>query len=98
MADSKSTVRLVEDPAAPSSPRIDERLIGAVEVVLEAHLGKAVLSVERLMQLKAGDSLPLDAALNADVELRLNGVTIARGELVSVGTNFGVRIAEIAQK
>lgn len=98
MADSKSNVRLVDDEAASTGPRIDERLIGAVEVVLEAHVGKAVLSVDRLMQLKAGDSLPLDAALNRDIELKLNGITIARGELVSVGANFGVRILEIAQK
>jgi flagellar motor switch protein FliN/FliY len=51
--------------------------------------------VAELMNLKAGDCVPLDAVVNQDVELRLNGSTIARGELVTVGDNFGVRILEI---
>ena len=67
-------------------------------VTLEARIGSAVMSIARLMELKAGDCVPLDAELNSDVELVLNGVTIARGELVAVGDSFGVRIAEIAPK
>ncbi|MBL7358791.1 FliM/FliN family flagellar motor switch protein, partial [Escherichia coli] len=39
----------------------------------------------------------LDAQLNTPVELRLNGVAVARGELVAVGEKFGVRLTEIAQ-
>ena len=96
MAD-KSNVRLVGDPAAHSR-QIDEGLIAGVEVVLEARLGTAAMSVAELMALKAGDSVALDAELNRDVELRLNGVTVARGELVAVGDRFGVRIVEIAQR
>jgi flagellar motor switch protein FliN len=94
MAD-KSNVRLMkeDDPR-----RIDEGLIAGVEVTLEARLGSAVMTVARLLELKAGDCVSLDAALNRDVELMLNGVTIARGELVAVGDSFGVRIVEIARK
>lgn len=95
MTDKTPAVRLVNDAANPA--RIDQRLIAGVEVVLEARLGSAVVSVAELMELKTGDCVPLDAALNQDVELRLNGVTVARGELVSVGANFGVRLLEIVK-
>ena len=96
MSEKSPNVRLVDEDAAHS--RIDQGLIAGVEVTLEARLGSAVMTVAKLMELKAGDCLPLDAALNRDVELRLNGVTVARGELVAVGDSFGVRIVEIARK
>lgn len=96
MVDKTSNVRLVED-TGPAARPIDESLIAGVEVVLEARLGAAVMTVAKLMELKAGDCVALDAALNQDVELRLNGVTVANGELVAVGDSFGVRIVEIAR-
>jgi flagellar motor switch protein FliN/FliY len=97
MTDKSSAVRLIgEKGGAPD--KIDESLIAGLEVKLEARLGSAVMKVAELLELKTGDCVPLDAALNSDVELRLNGVTVARGELVSVGTSFGVRIAEIVRQ
>ena len=95
MADKNSNVRLVGETDSASGKGIDQKLIADLQVVLEARVGSAKLKVSELMNLKAGDSLPLDAALNEDVELRLNGMTVARGELVTIGTSFGVRIIEI---
>jgi len=95
MAEKNPSVRLVDDDQKDDRPRIDQSVIAGVEVVLEARLGSARMTVAELMNLKAGDCVPLDAALNQDVELRLNGSTIARGELVTVGDNFGVRILDI---
>jgi len=95
MPDKNTNVRLVGETDSASGKSIDQKLIADLEVVLEARVGSAKLKVSELMNLKAGDSLPLDAALNEDVELRLNGITVARGELVTIGTSFGVRILEI---
>ena len=44
-----------------------------------------------------GGIVALEAGLNEMVELRVNGVTIAHGELVAVGDRFGVRIVKVAQ-
>lgn len=98
MPDKTPNVRLVDGEPAGDARHIDPKLIGGIEIVLEARLGSASMTVAQLMELKAGDSVPLDAALNQDVELRLNGVTVARGELVAVGETFGVRIVEIAAR
>lgn len=97
MAEKNPTVRLVEDEEQSKRECVDQAVIAGVEIVLEARLGSARMSVSELMKLKSGDRVPLDAALNQDVELRLNGSTIARGELVTVGDRFGVRIVEIAK-
>ena len=98
MMPDKSNVRLLDEKASALARRIDESLIAEVEVVLEARLGSAAMTVAELMKIEAGDCVSLDAELNRDVELRLNGVTVARGELVAVGDKFGVRIVEIAQR
>lgn len=87
--------------AAPDKPdaasRIDARLIDNVGVTLEAYLGGARMTVAELTALKEAAVVPLDAALNQAVELRLNGVPVARGELVAVGDKFGVRLVEMAK-
>lgn len=51
--------------------------------------------MHRLANLARDDIIALDTPLNGMVELSLNGLTVARGELVAVGDQFGVRISEI---
>lgn len=82
-----------ESPAG----RINPKLIDAVGVTLEAYLGEARMTVADLTALRDDSVVPLDAVVNQAVELRLNGVTVARGELVAVGDSFAVRLTEIAK-
>lgn len=71
-------------------------LIDAVGVTVETYLGAAPMTVAELNALQKDGVVTLDAALNAPVELRVNGVAIARGELVAVGDKFGVRITALS--
>lgn len=77
------------------SGAIDARLLSGVQVLLDAKLGVAALSVADLMNLKTGSVVELDSQLNDLVELKLNGAVVARGELVAVEDHFAVRIVEI---
>lgn len=97
MSDKNANVRLVDGAPNSARERIDEGVIASVEIVLEARLGSATMTVSELMKLKPGDSVSLNAALNRDVELVLNGKTVARGELVAIGSSFGVRLVEIVK-
>lgn len=83
--------------AKPDATRISSKLIDNVAVQLEAFLGSAPMTVADLTTLSAGSVVALDAQLNMPVELRLNGLAVARGELVAVGEKFGVRLTEITQ-
>lgn len=74
---------------------LDPEVLGDVTVELDALLGKGSLSLAQLAALKDGAVVGLDLPLNGQVELSLNGRIVARGELVAVGDNFGVRIAEV---
>ncbi|MDR3508029.1 MAG: FliM/FliN family flagellar motor switch protein [Caulobacteraceae bacterium] len=95
-----------EDPAAsPSGGGSSARPLVAigspvfkdVQVALQASLGEVSLTVEILLGLRVGSVLKLDTPLNALVDLHLNGAVVARGEIVAVDDNFGVRIVEVAQ-
>lgn len=92
------TSSINEKPVVDRPPprAINAKLIDAVEVTLEGFLGSAHVTIAELTGLREGAVVPLDAALNAAVELRLNGVAVARGELVAVGDNFAVRLTDIA--
>jgi flagellar motor switch protein FliN/FliY len=85
------------DPKKTTTVAVSSRLIAHVDVQLEAHLGGARMTVAELAALKADAVVPLDAAINALVELRLNGAVVARGELVAVDENFGIRITDVVQ-
>ena len=81
---------------ARSITPIDQTLFGEVRVEIEAKLGRTELSVDALTALKAGSVVTLQTGLADVVDLYLNGACIARGEIVAVGDQFGVRITEVA--
>lgn len=81
------------DPAGKINPKVIE----AVGVTLEAYLGEARMTVADLMALTEDSVVPLDAGLNQAVELRLNGVAVARGELVAVGDSLAVRLTQVGK-
>lgn len=77
--------------------RVSTRLIQNVPVQLEAFVGDVRMTVAELSALGTDSVVTLDAPLNQSVELRLNQLPVARGELVAVGDRFGIRISEIVQ-
>ncbi|MFC5743547.1 FliM/FliN family flagellar motor switch protein [Dyella tabacisoli] len=70
-------------------------LLGHVNVRLEVLVGGAELTVEKLFSLSKGDAIALDAHMDAPVTVQLDGKPVARGHLLAVGDQFGVKISEI---
>jgi flagellar motor switch protein FliN/FliY len=81
----------------PSVISINASIFKDVHVQLQAKLGQVRMSVEELLALKAGSVVKLDLKMNEPIELRLNESLVARGEIVAVDDNFGVRIIEVAK-
>ena len=89
---------LPHDNHAASGPSIlsgNLDVIGGVKVALTVRVGGAIVSVDELMNMKDAHVLKLDAALDAPVEVLLEGNVVARGQLVAVDDTFGVRITEL---
>lgn len=76
---------------------VDSVVLSGVNVELKAKLGTVSLSIADLMALRSGSVVKLDAQISDPIELRLNGQVVARGEIVAVDQNFGVRITELSQ-
>ena len=89
--------RQVRTSEEKSIGALNPKLIDAVDVTLEAFLGSSSMTVGKLLALKTGETVELDASLGRAVELRLNGMPIARGELVAAGDKFAVRLTEISK-
>jgi flagellar motor switch protein FliN/FliY len=67
-----------------------------VSVEVSAWIGKTRLSFGELSDLRPGQVIELDQAVGAPIEIVLNReVLLARGEVVEVGDEYGVRITEI---
>lgn len=83
----------------PSKSEVaDLSILGSVEVSIEAVLGHKKILIKDLNNLQQGQSLALDTPLNGSVEIKLNGVLIAIGEIIAVDDQFGVRITKLADK
>lgn len=73
-------------------------IVDHVEVVCEAILGNGTITIGRLSALTKGDIISLDRSPADPVDIRLNGKTIARGEIVTVDDRFAVRLTEIGSE
>lgn len=84
------------DRRANGAAPVRSALVNHVDVQIETYLGATSMTIAELNALTSGSVVTLDAALNGLVELRVNGVAFAQGELVAVGDKFGVRIVSAA--
>ncbi len=76
--------------------RVRENQFRNVSVEVSAWIGKTRLSFGELGELRPGHIIELDQAVGAPIEIVLNReVVLARGEVVEVGDEYGVRITEI---
>lgn len=77
--------------AAPSS--ID--LLKDVPLVVSAELGRTKMLVKEILKLGEGSIIELDKEAGQPVDILINNKLIARGEVVEIDGNFGVRLTEI---
>ena len=70
-------------------------MLHGVDMELTVELGRTRMAVRDLLALAPGDVLELDRAAGSPADLLVNGRLIARGEVVVVDENFGLRISQI---
>ncbi len=70
-------------------------LLHDVEMEVTAELGRTRMAVRDLLSLIPGAVIELDRAAGGPADLLVNGRLIARGEVVVIDENFGIRITEI---
>lgn len=66
-----------------------------VPLHLSVELGSCTMSLAEILKLGTGSVVELDRPANHPVSLLVNNRPIARGEIVAVEENFGLRITEL---
>jgi flagellar motor switch protein FliN len=61
-------------------------------------LGHTSISIRDVLKLTPGSVIELDRKIGDYVEIVVHGTVVARGEIVSVGGNYGVRIKEVISR
>jgi flagellar motor switch protein FliN/FliY len=67
-----------------------------VTVTVAAELGRVTLTIGEVLKLGVGSVLELHRSINEPVDLMVQGVRLARGEVVVVDDRFAIRIREVS--
>lgn len=82
------------DPAA--DPR-DISLLGDVGLEVTVELGRVRMKLRDVLALQEGSVVDLDRSAGATVDIVVNGTLVARGDVVVVDDELGVRITEVVE-
>ena len=66
-----------------------------INLNLHVELGRTHLSIKNILELTRGSVVELDRVAGEAVDLYANGKLIARGEVVVIEDNFGLRVTSI---
>jgi flagellar motor switch protein FliN/FliY len=84
------------DPRKKETNALD--LVMEVELPVSVSFGRAELPLRDVLKLTTGSIVELNRGLTDPVEIIVNNCVIARGEVVVIDGNYGVRIQEIVSR
>lgn len=70
-------------------------LIKDVLLKVTVELGKTTKSIDEILQLTPGSILELDRLVGEPLDIMVNGKKIAKGEVVVIDENYGIRVTDI---
>ena len=76
----------------------DLSVLSDVAMNVTVELGRARLKVRELLGLSEGSVIELDRAAGAAVDVLVNGTVVARGDVVVIDDDLGVRITEVVER
>jgi flagellar motor switch protein FliN len=89
-----ATTNTVADTAPALSPGLE--LLLDVELEATLRFGCRELPLSDILDLGAGDVVQLDRHVNDPADLIVGDKIVARGEVVLINGNFGLRVTEVA--
>jgi flagellar motor switch protein FliN/FliY len=99
---SAAATAIPEAPAPPSRSPFDTsktfELLLDVELPVAVSFGRAQIPLKDVLKLTTGSIIELDRTVSEPVEIIVNNRVIARGEVVVVEGNFGVRVQEVVNR
>ena len=82
-------------PVSPAYDNSNLNLMLDIKINLHVELGRTTMNIKEILELGRGTVLELDRLAGEPVDLFANGKLIARGEVVVIEDNFGLRVTNI---
>lgn len=86
---------LQADGGARANSEINLDVILDVPVTLSLEVGRARISIRNLLQLNQGSVVELEREAGEPLDIFINDMLIAHGEVVVVNDRFGVRLTDV---
>ena len=78
------------------SDGINQNVVKSIPITLNVEVGKTSLKLRDLMAVAQGTVLELDRTVGDLMDIKINDMVIAKGEVVTVDQNkLGIRVLEI---
>ena len=84
-----------EGAVSGSGAEINLDALMDVQVLLSVEIGRTKVPIKQLISLNQGSVIELDRSVNEPLDLLVNGTLMARGEVVVVDGQFGLRLIDI---
>lgn len=85
----------LDEVAATQADPSSLGLLADVELELTVELGQTRRNIKDILAMGPGSVMELDRHAGETVDILVNGRLVARGEVVVIGENYGVRITEL---
>lgn len=90
---------LVEEPAGRQfNEDINLDVILDIPVSLTMEVGCARISIRDLLQLNPGSVIELDRLAGEPLDIKVNGMLVAHGEVVVINEKFGIRVTDVISR
>ncbi len=66
-----------------------------IPVTISMEVGRSQISIRNLLQLNQGSIVELDRLAGEPLDVMVNGMLIAHGEVVVVNDKFGIRLTDV---
>jgi flagellar motor switch protein FliN/FliY len=83
------------DTMRTSAPRENVDMLLDIELDVTIELGRTNLSIKRILEMGPGSIVELERMAGEPVDLLVNNKVVAKGEVVVVDENFGIRIVSL---
>mgnify|MGYP000046811471 FL=1 len=89
MSDENSENAMVEKET------INPDVLENIPVTLSIEVGRAVIKIRDLMRLTQGSVVELDRIAGEPLDLLVNNIVVAQGEVVLVNDRYGIRLTRV---
>ncbi len=90
-----NNIEELADEMIKTTKNHDEDPLSSLPLELSAEFQKVFIPLKQVLELKSGGVLPLGSVLDSELILTAQGKPVAKGELVIVGNQFGMRITDL---